>query len=142
MGAWTVDQPVHPAITNQRSASHATVMVGELTGSDLYSSPNCTGRPADDLIDGYLSKVATALCFAPLLPAEPVELPVTDATQERMPLIRCKPENRPIRLTAVANTNLAIGQAGYLDTVAVGETKGTLHPVTRGRNSVHVCLPR
>ena len=46
-----------------------------------------------------------------------------------MPFARCKSENRAFGVLAVADTDLAGRQARYLDTVAVGETKGALDPV-------------
>jgi len=63
------------------------------------------------------------------LPAETIEFSVSCASEKRMPFIRCKSENRPLRVPAVADTDLAIGQVRHLDAVAVGETQRALNPV-------------
>jgi hypothetical protein len=61
-----------------------------------------------------------------------------------MPFVRCKSENRPLGVPAVANSDLAIGQARHLHAVAVGEAQRALNPVrtwpsgTSGRRSCHV----
>jgi hypothetical protein len=44
-----------------------------------------------------------------LLPAETIEFSVSRTSEKRMPFVRCKPENRPFGVPAVANTDLAIG---------------------------------
>jgi hypothetical protein len=56
------------------------------------------------------------------LPAETVELPASHASDESMPLIRREPEDRPCGVPAVANADIAAGQARHLDAVAVGVT--------------------
>ena len=43
------------------------------------------------------------------LPAETIEFSVSYASEKRMPFVRCKPENRPFGVPAVANTDLVIG---------------------------------
>ena len=68
------------------------------------------------------------------LPAEAVEFPVPHAAEKGMPLIRRERQDRPPGVPAVANADLAVGQAGHLDAVAVGVTQGALDPVgTRTR---------
>lgn len=64
-----------------------------------------------------------------LLPAEAVEFPVSRSAQEGTPFVRRKSENRAFGVLAVANTDLATGQACHLDAVAVGEAQGALDPV-------------
>jgi len=63
------------------------------------------------------------------LTAETVEFPVPDATEKSMPLVRCEHQDWPYRVPAVANADLATGQARHLDAVAVGVTQGALNPV-------------
>ena len=60
-----------------------------------------------------------------------------------MPFVRCKSEDRPFSVPAVANTDRAAWQVRHLDAVTVGETQGALNPVrtwTRvsERSSSHV----
>ena len=43
------------------------------------------------------------------LPAETIEFSVSYASEKRLPFVRCKPENRPFGVPAVANTDLVIG---------------------------------
>jgi len=43
------------------------------------------------------------------LPAETIEFTVSYATEKRVPFVRCKPENRPFGVPAVANTDLVTG---------------------------------
>jgi len=76
---------------------------------------------------------------ASLLCAEAVELTVPDATDERMPFIRCEPKHRSFGISTVANTHLAAGQVRYLNAVPVGETQRALHPFgwTYGRRHSH-----
>jgi len=59
---------------------------------------------------------------------ETVELSVSDSSEESVPFFGGKSENRPVGVLAVANTDLVIWQACYLDAVAVGEAQGTLNP--------------
>ena len=49
-----------------------------------------------------------------------------------MPLVRREPEERPCGVPAVANADLATGQARHLDTIAVGVTQRALNPVKTG----------
>lgn len=63
------------------------------------------------------------------LPAETVEFPVSYASEKSMPLVRLEPEDRPSGVPAVANADLASGQARYLDAIAVGVTQRALNPV-------------
>ncbi len=67
--------------------------------------------------------------FIRSLPAEAVELPVPHAAEKSMPLIRRELQDRPSGISAVANADLAPGQARHLDAVAVGVTQGALDPV-------------
>jgi uncharacterized protein DUF397 len=64
-----------------------------------------------------------------VLPAEAVELPVSDAAQKGVPLIRRKPQDGPRGVPAVANADLAPRQARYLDAVTVGVAQRALDPV-------------
>jgi hypothetical protein len=43
------------------------------------------------------------------LPAETVKFSVSYASEKCMPFVRCKPENRPLGVPAVANADSAIG---------------------------------
>jgi hypothetical protein len=63
------------------------------------------------------------------LPAETVEFSVSHASEERMPFVRCKPQDRSFGLPAVANADAAIGEVRYLDAITIGETQRTLNPV-------------
>jgi hypothetical protein len=56
------------------------------------------------------------------LPTEAVEFSVPDAAEKCMPFVWRKLENRASGVAAVANADAAIGQAGHLNAVAVGET--------------------
>lgn len=82
---------------------------------------------------GSSSASATAEGYRALLVrslhAETVEFPVANAPEECVPFIRRESENRPFGLPAVADPDLAVGQASYLDTVAVGETQRAFDPV-------------
>jgi hypothetical protein len=64
----------------------------------------------------------------PALTAEPVEFPVSDAAEKGMPLVGCEHQDWPGGVPAVANADLATGQARHLDAVAVGVTQGALSP--------------
>ena len=46
-----------------------------------------------------------------------------------MPLVGREPEDWPYGVSAVTDADLAAGQAGHLDAVAVGVTQGALGPV-------------
>jgi len=46
-----------------------------------------------------------------------------------VPLVGREPEDWTYGVPAVANADLATGQAGHLDAVAVGVTQGALSPV-------------
>jgi len=56
-----------------------------------------------------------------LLPAETVEFSVSCASEKSMPFVRCKSENWPFGVPAIAYADPAVGQARYLDAVPVGE---------------------
>ena len=75
------------------------------------------------------SPTARARPDAAPLPAETVEFPVPHAAEKSVPLIRREPQDGPGRVPAVANADLATGQARHLDAVAVGVTQGALDPV-------------
>src|SRR5262249_20580225 len=60
--------------------------------------------------------------------AEAVELAVACPADKRLPLVRSESKNRPMRILAVANADVAAWQMGYFDAVAVGEAEGTLAP--------------
>lgn len=62
-------------------------------------------------------------------PAETVEFPVSDAAEKSTPLRRREYQDRPSAVPAVTDAHLATGQAGHLDTIAVGVTQRALHPV-------------
>jgi hypothetical protein len=63
------------------------------------------------------------------LTAEAVEFPVSDAAEKSVPLVRCENQDWPYGVPAVANADLATGQARHLDAVAVRVTQGALNPV-------------
>jgi hypothetical protein len=63
------------------------------------------------------------------LTAETVEFPVPDASEKSVPLVGREPEDWPYGVPAVTDADLATGQAGHLDAVAVGVTQGALGPV-------------
>ena len=63
------------------------------------------------------------------LTAETVEFPVSDSAEKGMPLVRCEHQDWPYGVPAVANADVATGQTGHLDAVAVGVTQGALSPV-------------
>ena len=63
-----------------------------------------------------------------LHPAEPVELSVAHASKKCVPFARRETQDRARGILAVANPDLAVGDAGDLDAVAVGKTQGTLGP--------------
>src|SRR5215831_8191401 len=62
------------------------------------------------------------------LPAKLVEFPTACAAEKCMPFTRSEPEHRAGRVLGIADADPAIGQAGHLDTVAVGKTQRTLDP--------------
>jgi hypothetical protein len=70
----------------------------------------------------------SVLCGSWSLTAEAVEFPVVGAANECVPFIRSEFEHRPVRMTAVAEADAAIGKARHLDAVAAGKAQGTLHP--------------
>ena len=78
---------------------------------------------------GLIGRLQVADLLAPPLPAESVEFPVPHTSNERVPFVGGEPQNRPSRIPAVTNADLAIGQARHLDAVAVGVTQGALNPV-------------
>jgi hypothetical protein len=53
------------------------------------------------------------------LPAETVEFSVPRASEERMPFVCGKSENRPLRVPAVADTDLPVRQAGHLNATSM-----------------------
>ena len=63
------------------------------------------------------------------LNADAVEFPVSDAAEKNKPLVRREPEDRPSGVPAVANADLATGQARHLDAVAVGVAQRALDPL-------------
>ncbi len=70
----------------------------------------------------------SVLCDKWSLTAEAVEFPVVGAADECVPFIRSEFEHRPVRMTAIAEADAAIGKARHLDAVAAGKAQGTLHP--------------
>ena len=64
------------------------------------------------------------------LTAETVEFTVSDTAEKSVPLVRCEHQDWPYGVPAVANADLAMGQARHLDAVAVRVTQGALNPVT------------
>ena len=109
------------------------------TGAKLSKSPDPRGtmpRPTgarpwmlgvtawQDHADDYVDALVWLA-----LPVETVEFPVSYAAEKSMPLVRREPEDRPCGVPAVANADLATGQARHLDAVAVGETQRALNPV-------------
>ena len=74
------------------------------------------------------------------LPAETVKFSVSHAAEKGMPLVRREPEDRPCGVPAVANADLATGQARHLDAIAVGVAQRALNPV-RTRTQPFVWTP-
>jgi hypothetical protein len=66
------------------------------------------------------------------LNTETVEFAALHSANERPPLGGREPENRTIGILAVANADLAVGQARNLDAVTVREAQRTLDPADRG----------
>jgi hypothetical protein len=73
-------------------------------------------------VDSYREAGTCRTSRLRLLPAETVEFSVSCASEESVPFVRRKSENRPLGVPAVAYADPAIGQARHLDTVTVGET--------------------
>ena len=71
---------------------------------------------------------ATARMAVRSLPAETVEFPVSHAAEKSVPFVRGESENRPSGIPAIADADLARGQARHLNAVAVGETQRALDP--------------
>jgi hypothetical protein len=67
------------------------------------------GPSACVLIDSYYEAGSCRTLLLRLLPAETVEFSVSCASEESMPFVRCKSENRPCGIPAVAYTDLATG---------------------------------
>jgi hypothetical protein len=78
---------------------------------------------------GAVNRREASAMTMPSLPAESVEFSVSYAAEKCMPFVRREPEKRTFGVPAVADTDLAPGQARHLDAVAVGETQGALDPV-------------
>jgi hypothetical protein len=87
------------------------------------------GALARVLLGGQREQAATAFCPEGSNFAESVEFPVSHSAEKGMPLARGELENRAGGVLAVADTDLAAGQARDLDAVAVGEAQRTLNPV-------------
>ncbi len=109
------------------------------TGAKLSKSPDPRGtmpRPTgarpwmfgvtawQDHADDYVDALVWSA-----LPVETVEFPVSYASEKSVPLVRREPEDRPSGVPAVANADLATGQARHLYAVAVGVTQRALNPV-------------
>jgi hypothetical protein len=67
-------------------------------------------------------------CPVNILSAEPVKLSLACTAEKCVPFVRSEPEHWAGGVLGIADTDPAIGQAGNLDTVAIGETQGTLDP--------------
>jgi hypothetical protein len=97
-------------------------------GYEVVITPD--GGPSDlatlhrDLVN---ERAAAALVWL-ALPVETVEFPVSYAAEKSMPLVRREPEDRPSGVPAIANADLAAGQARHLDAVAVRVTQRALDP--------------
>jgi hypothetical protein len=63
------------------------------------------------------------------LPTETVKFSVSYAPEEGVPFVRREPEYCPGRVAAVADTDLATGEIGYLDAIAIGVAQRALNPV-------------
>ena len=87
------------------------------------------GPSARVLIGSYVEAGSCGTLLLRLLPAEAVEFSVLCASEKSMPFVRCKSENWPLGVPAVAYADLAVGQARHLDAVTVGETERALDPV-------------
>ncbi len=64
--------------------------------------------------------LAPSLVRPPALPAETVEFSVSHAAEKSVPFVQCKPEDGPLGVPAVADTDLVVEQERHLDAVAVG----------------------
>src|SRR5215471_2650299 len=68
------------------------------------------------------------VCPIRTLLAELVEFSISSAAKKGMPFARGEPEHRAGGVLGITYADLAAGQAGYLDAVAVGKTQRTLDP--------------
>src|SRR4029077_7040152 len=69
-----------------------------------------------------------------------VEFPVSHAPEKSVPLVRREPQDRPCGIPAVADADLAPGQAGHLDAVAGRVAQRALDPA-RSRRRPFVWTP-
>jgi hypothetical protein len=79
-------------------------------------------------IKGQCEQGVMAPCPVNILSAEPVKLSLACAAEKCMPFVRGEPEHWAGWVLGIADADPAIGQAGNLDTVAIGETQRTLDP--------------
>ena len=103
-------------------AQPATCPNGRILTDDVFSArmafltisrgggpPDC-GGPLHFCTDRQLSRTGSySTLFVRSLPAETVEFPLWCTPEKRVPFIRCKSENCPFGVPAVANTDPAIG---------------------------------
>jgi hypothetical protein len=79
-------------------------------------------------IKGQREQGVRAPCPINILSAEQVELSLACAAEKCMPFVRSEPEHWARGILGIADADPTIGQAGNLDTVAIGETQRTLDP--------------
>jgi hypothetical protein len=79
-------------------------------------------------IKGQREQGVMVPCPVNILSAEPVKLSLACTAEKCVPFVRSEPKHRAGGVLGIADTDPAIGQAGNLDTVAIGETQGTLDP--------------
>lgn len=82
-----------------------------------------------------MSAGPSAFCLLAGPIAEMLEFPVSRPSEERMPFARREPENGPVGIPAVPDTNAAVRQRRHFDAVAVGEAEGAFNPL---RGTFHV----
>jgi len=79
-------------------------------------------------IKGQREQGVMVPCPVNILSAEPVKLSLACAAEKCMPFVRSEPKHWAGGVLGIADADPAIGQAGNLDTVAIGETQRTLDP--------------
>lgn len=91
-----------------------------------------TEPSASVLTNSHHEQDGCDIALVRLLPAETVEFSVSYASEESMPFVGVKSENRSLGVSAVTHADTATGQVGHLDAGAVGEAKRTLNPARTG----------
>jgi len=106
-------------------ASHINVKYGANAKS---LSMSARGFSRNLRIKGQREQGAMVPCPFNILYAEPVKLSLACAAEKCMPFVRSEPKHWAGGVLGIADADPAIGQAGNLDTVAIGETQRTLDP--------------